>query len=265
MGDLLQEGTLALASARGSAREDPRRESAILLRAATGVSSAELLLRRAERAAPTHAARFREWIDARGQGVPLQHLIGSVEFHAITIRVEPGVFIPRPETELLVEEAILDAPHAPCILDLCTGTGAVALAIAHALAAQRKAPRVYAGDIDPKTVNLARRNAQDCGVDAFVNVRESDLGDAFADLAGCVDVLAANPPYINPELADSLPWEVRFGDPPSALFDPDGGTGFHRRIALQGRELLKPGGKTLLEIGEDQGEEVAAILRDSDY
>jgi release factor glutamine methyltransferase len=265
LGDLLEEGTVALRSGRGSSREEPRRESWLLLRAATGMKAAELLANRQDPARDPDAARFREWVDARARGVPLQHLVGWTEFHEIALRIEPGVFIPRPETELLVEEAIREAHPGACILDVCTGTGAVALAIGHALAVKKVPARVFAGDQNATAVDLARRNARSLGLEGRVEVRPSDLCDSFGDLAGKIDVLVANPPYIDPSCANSLPFEVRFGDPPHALFDPEGGTGFHRRIADQARALLKNGGALLLEIGEDQGARVAQILHHLGY
>jgi release factor glutamine methyltransferase len=277
LGELLDEGAAALRSGLGASRDEPRRESASLLRAATGLNAAQLLARREEPAPAEDAARFRTWIDARTRGVPLQHLVGRAGFHDIELRIEPGVFIPRPETELLVDHAMAeieavtftsarDGIASPaCILDLCTGTGAVALAITHAMAAKNLPGRVYAGDWDTAAVDLARRNAAALGIADRIDIRESGLGDAFQDLQGTVDVLTANPPYIDPSCADSLPFDVRFGDPPHALFDPEGGTGFHRRIAEQARLLLRSGGVILLEIGEDQGDRVARILEGFGY
>jgi release factor glutamine methyltransferase len=272
LGELLEEGAAALRSSlQAQEGGQSRRESAVLLRAATGMSATDLLVHRDAKVAGADASRFREWVDARARGVPLQHLVGRTGFHAIELRIEPGVFIPRPETEILVEQAVTEvlrgtARHdGACILDLCTGTGAVALAIARALATKNVAARVFAGDRDRAAVDLARRNAHQLGLAGCVDIRESDLAEAFADLAGQVDILTANPPYIDPARAHSLPFDVRFGDPPHALFDPEGGSGFHRRIADQGRMLLRAGGNILLEIGEDQGARVARILEDCGY
>ncbi len=276
---LFDEGAQMLAHGAGSARLDPRREAGILLRSASGMDAAALLTRGGEAVDGAAAGRFRAWIEARSRGVPLQHLVGEIGFHAVTLRVEPGVFIPRPETELLVD-AVLEAlsqeapdpdepyakpTHGPIVLDLCTGSGTVAVAVAAATSARTPRPRIFAGDIDAAAVDLTRRNVQACGVADMVEVRVSDLAEAFADLAGRVDVLTANPPYIDPAQADSLPVEVRLGDPPQALFDPEGGVGFHRRIARAGRRLLRPGGRIFLEIGDDQGVKVQRLLADEGY
>jgi len=265
LGELLEEGAGVLRSGLGASREAPRRESALLLRAATGMSAADLLARRHEPVRSSDAVRFREWIEARARGVPLQHLTGCAQFHEIELRIEPGVFIPRPETELLAERVLSEARDGACILDLCTGTGAIALAIAQALAAKNVAAQVYAGDRDAAAVDLARRNALQLRLAGRVDIRESDLGGAFADLAGTVDLLVANPPYIDPACAATLPFDVRCGDPPHALFAPEGGTGFHRRIAGEGRTLLRSGGFLFLEIGDDQGARVKAILEEIGY
>lgn len=266
---LLDRGTARLRDARGAAREDPRGEARRLLAAAAGLHGAELVLH-ADDVAPRRAkARFLALLDRRAAGVPLQLLAGETGFHDVVLSVEEGVFVPRPETELLVEEVrhVLaarrrrGAAEPSRVLDLCTGTGAVAVAVA---AAERANPgRVHAGDVDPHAVRLAAGNATRCGV--TVDVRRSDLFAAFGDLAGTVDVVVSNPPYIAPEEMERLPVEVRGFDPPRALFDPDGGTGFHRRLAGEARRFLRPGGTLLLEIGETQGGAVLGILADAGY
>lgn len=266
---LLDLGTARLREARGAAREDPRGEARRLLVAAAGIPGADLVLH-ADGPAPRRAkARFLALLDQRAAGVPLQLLAGETGFHDVVLSVEAGVFVPRPETELLVEEVrrTLAARRrrgeagTPRVLDLCTGTGAVAVAVA---AAERAHPCVvHAGDVDPHAVRLAAGNAARCGV--AVDVRRSDLFAAFDDLAAQVDVVVSNPPYIAPEELDRLPVEVRGHDPPRALFDPDGGTGFHRRLAATARRFLRAGGTLLLEIGETQGEAVRQLLAAAGY
>lgn len=287
---LLTEGAETLRVGRGSGRENPTREAQLLLRAATGRTVEAFLRERSRAASPAEAARYREWIAARAAGVPLQHLTGRADFHEIELRCEPGVFIPRPETELLVELALqemqqiaksagasfggaggsaLPAAHASArslvVVDVCTGTGAIAVAVASASRRADLPARIYAGDVNEAAVLLAWRNAEACGVGELLDVRTSDLLVGFADLAGRVDLLLSNPPYIDPACAETLPVEVRFGDPPLALFDPEGGIGFHRRLAREGRIFLREDGVIALEIGDDQGEAAARLLVEEGY
>jgi release factor glutamine methyltransferase len=267
--NLLDAGTARLGDARGAARDDPRGEARRLLAAAAGLSAADLVMH-ADDASPRRVkTRFLALLDRRASGVPLQILAGETGFHEVVLSVEEGVFVPRPETELLVEEVRhalatrrrRGGPGPFRVLDLCTGTGAVAVAVA---AAERAHPgSVHAGDVDPHAARLAASNAVRCGV--AVDVRRSDLFAAFADLAGTVDVVVSNPPYIAPEERDRLPLEVRRYDPPRALFDPDGGTGFHRRLAADARLFLRAGGTLLLEIGETQGDAVRSLLAAAGY
>lgn len=290
--ELTDYGADRLRQAVGSAADNPRREAQLLLETVTGLDRAELVKRRDDEVPEEEAAEFVSLLEERRAGVPFQLLAGRAAFHELDLRVECGVFIPRPETEVLVERVKdemwsryvaapgSDRAGAPVrMLDLCTGTGAIAVATAAAVIdrvldrneARQKAPAAapgvrmpapefYAGDWNPQAVRLARRNAREQGVD--VDVRRSDLFSAFADLEGRIDVLVSNPPYIEPDA--ELPPEVRH-DPPEALYDPAGGTGFHARIARRGRDFLRAGGVLWLEMGETQGEEVATILRREGY
>lgn len=269
--ELVEAGAGELRWAEGCARDNPRREASLLLQAAVGLDRSQIVVRGDQAAAPGEAARYWDLVRRRARGLPLQLLIGETGFHDVILSVEPGVFIPRPETELLVEEterdvaALLradDSDRRVVVMDLCTGTGAVAVAVAWRFRPEPRV-RVHAGDWSLRAVHLARRNARRNGL--TVDVRRSDLFSAFADLEGAVDALVANPPYISPEERDTLPVEVRLGDPEDALFDPDGGTGFHRRIASRGRDFLRPGGTIALEIGERQGAEVREMLEDLGY
>jgi release factor glutamine methyltransferase len=267
--DLLELGTRRLLSARGSAREDPHGEARRVLAAATSLPPSELVLRADEPAPWPVRARFLTMVARRAEGVPLQLLAGETGFHDVVLQVEAGVFVPRPETELLVEETLAalvalrgrEPGRACAVLDLCTGSGAIAVAVAFADRALGSA--VYAGDVDPHAVRLARTNAARCGV--AVDVRRSDLFAGFAELAGDLDVVVCNPPYVAPSEVDRLPVEVVGFDPPRALFDPEGGIGFHRRLAAGGRVFLRPGGTLILEIGETQGDAVRGTLLAEGY
>lgn len=196
-------------------------------------------------------------------GVPLQHLTGEQVFYGLRLSVEPGVFVPRPETEVLVDAALealdrmaADGPAEPLVVDVGTGTGAVALAVAHA----RPRARVHATDRDPRAVALARRNAIDLGLSDRVTFVEGDLLDPLPEgLRGRVDVLLSNPPYLSEEEHENLPDEV-LADPRDALV---GGTTVHTRLAEAAAEWLRPGGSLIVEIGLDQEGEVVAIFGSS--
>jgi len=187
--------------------------------------------------------------------VPLQHLTGEQRFMDIDLRVRPGVFIPRPETEVLVEAALdaLGAVASPVVVDVGTGTGAIALALARA----RPGARVIATDVSPEAVALARENAE--RLDLAVDLVEGDLVEAVpADLKGAVDLVVSNPPYVTLEEYESLPEEVK-ADPRDALV---GGVEFHRRLVEECLGWLRVGGWLVVEIGADQGREVRALFEE---
>ncbi|MGH2571274.1 MAG: peptide chain release factor N(5)-glutamine methyltransferase [bacterium] len=268
--ELVEAGARELQWCESAARENPLQEASVLLMAAVGCERSHLVTHGGEFAPTRETERFWSLVSQRATGVPLQLLLGETGFHAVTLRVERGVFIPRPETELLVEEAVaavrarLEVGRGSRLLDLCTGTGAVAIAVA-AQFRERSDVHILAADWNPQAVRLARRNAEDNGVDAMIDVRRSNLYSALADQEGRIDVLVSNPPYVEPAVSEELPVEVRLGDPKDALFDPEGGTGFHRKIAGRGRDFLSAGGVLAMEIGATQGASVAAILAESGY
>jgi release factor glutamine methyltransferase len=269
--ELIDAGTRELQWSESGARENPRQEASALLMAAVGCEKNHLVTHGSEFAPTPETERFWNLVSQRATGVPLQLLLGETGFHAVSLRVERGVFIPRPETELLVDEAVVavdarlrDGQRRVRVLDLCTGTGAVAIAVA-AQFRDRRGVDLLAADWNPQAVRLARRNARENDVAEMIEFRRSNLFSAFAGQERRIDVLVSNPPYVEPAVSDDLPVEVRLGDPKEALFDPDGGTGFHRRIARRGRDFLVPGGVIAMEIGDRQGAEVVAILTELGY
>lgn len=229
----------------------PRASAEALLAATLGTDRAGLFTR-ATPLAPAEARAFGRALCARCAGTPLQHLTGEQAFRRLRLTVRPGVFVPRPETESLVEIALgeLAASESPVVVDVGTGTGAIALAIAD----ERRDARVIAIDRSPDAVALARENAARLGLE--VEVREGDLLAPVAELAGAVDLVASNPPYVREEELAALPAEVR-ADPLEALV---GGPEVIAAIADGARALLRPGGALVLEIGETQGAEVRGIL-----
>lgn len=199
------------------------------------------------------ARLFGRALCRRARGTPLQHITGEQQFFDLVLEVRPGVLIPRPETEGLVEAAleVLAGRLAPVVIDVGTGTGAIALAIK----LRRPDARVVATDVSEGAVTLARSNAERLGLP--LEVRRGDLlQPVSAALWGRVDLLVSNPPYLSPQEYESLPREVK-AEPYEALV---GGTQLHRRLVEAAPEWLAPGGWLAMEIGATQGPVVRDLL-----
>lgn len=199
---------------------------------------------------------YQALIARRAAGEPLQYITGHQEFFGLDFEVTPDVLIPRPETELLVEEALRIASEArlaaPVILDLGTGSGCIALAIAREL----PGARVIAVDLSPAALGVARRNAERHGL--AVSFVASDLLTAFAE-TGFADLILSNPPYIAADEMPGLQREVRDWEPRLALTDEGDGLRFYRRLLDEAPARLKPGGHLLCEMGYAQSEAVSAM------
>jgi release factor glutamine methyltransferase len=232
--------------------EGPLATAEALLMSILGTDRAGLYVRR-EGLDSGAARQFGRALCRRCAGTPLQHLTGEQRFLDLDLAVKPGVFVPRPETEGLVEAALdaLDGSQAPLVIDVGTGTGAIALSIA----ARRPDATVMATDLSKAAVALARRNATRLGLD--VTVWPGDLLTPVpVELHARLSLLVSNPPYVDRAAYDSLPLDVR-ADPYEALV---GGTEFHRRLAEEAPVWLGPGGWLVLEIGDDQGDRVRDLV-----
>jgi release factor glutamine methyltransferase len=228
-----------------------------LLRHVTGWDRARVLAFPEEPVLPEHALRFEALVAERAKRVPLQHLVGTHAFWRHEFRVTQDVLIPRPETEILVEEALrrLKSLEAPRVVDVGTGSGAIALS----LAAELPAAEVIATDLSPRALEVARENARRLGLDGRVSFLEGDL---LAPVAGRrFDAVASNPPYVDAKEREALEPEVRDHDPALALFAPGDALSVYRRLAPQAREALVPGGLLLLEVGAGQAAPVSGLLR----
>ncbi|MFD6394114.1 peptide chain release factor N(5)-glutamine methyltransferase [Nocardia sp. NPDC060259] len=217
---------------------------------------------------PAEAERFGQLIDQRAARIPLQHLTGTAAMGEIDLAVGPGVFVPRPETELLFAWALawletLPHDHAPIVVDLCTGSGALALAIAHA----RPDAQVHAVELDPDALPWARRNADDriADGDTPITLYADDVTDPtlLTELSGRVDLVVSNPPYI-PD-ATILDPEVAEHDPHRALFGGPDGLDVIRAMVPTIARLLCPGGATAIEHDDTNGGGVAALLAAADF
>lgn len=204
-------------------------------------------------AAATTPVELETLVAERVAGRPLEQVVGWAEFCGLRITVEPGVFVPRRRTELLVRSAVTGAPARPVVVDLCCGSGAVGLALLHAL----DRPEVHACDVDPAAVACARRNLEPAGG----AVHEGDLWAALpVDLRGRLDLVVANAPYVPTGAIGLMPPEARLHEPRAALDGGDDGVDVQRRIARAARAWLAPSGRLLVETSEQQTPETVDAL-----
>jgi release factor glutamine methyltransferase len=226
----------------------PRSTAETLLGSLLGVPRTELYLGD-RRLTAAEARAFGRALCRRCEGTPAQHLTGEVGFRRLRLRARPSVFVPRPETEVLVEHALsrVNGSASPIVVDVGTGSGAIALAIKD----ERPDADVFATDRNGEAVALARENAGRLGLD--VEVLEGDLFLGLpADLRGTVDLVVSNPPYVTPEEYAAVPADVR-ADPADAVI---GGIDVYAILFERCREWLRPGGVVAVEIGEAQGGDV---------
>lgn len=204
--------------------------------------------------------RLEAILRRRLQGAPLQYLLGDVDFMGLELRVRPGVFVPRPETEVLVDEALNRFNSGGAsrlnILDIGTGSGNIAIALASFLPESRRG-RIVAVDISDVCLSVARANARRCGVAEKIIFVKSDL---FSALGGeRFDAIISNPPYVSWREYGHLAADVR-REPREALCAPENGLYFYRKFAETAAGFLKPCGSLFLEIGDTQQEGIREIF-----
>jgi release factor glutamine methyltransferase len=240
----------------------PRRSAEWLLSAATGLSRVELYTHHDRPLTADERERYRTLVTKRAEGMPLQYVTGEMPFRHLVVHVTPGVFIPRPETEVLVDvvlETITDVPE-PVVVDLCTGSGCVAVS----LASEHPGVRVWASDVNDRAVEAARRNALHAGVDNRVQVVHGDLFDPLpAKLAGTVGFIVSNPPYVPSADLPDLPAEVLGFEPCEALDGGPDGLDVFRRIVDQAHGWLAPGGALAVELDTGRVADAASLLEES--
>ncbi len=236
-------------------------DAELLLAAALGVPRGRLLT--LDDVAPGPAARFSGWVDQRASRVPLQHLTGTAPFRHVELAVGPGVFVPRPETEQ-VAGWVLDriaGLAAPTVVDLGTGSGAIALAVAN----EHPGARVVAVERDPGAIEWTRHNAaaRTAAGDTPVEVLGGDMTDPqlLRELDGAVDVVVSNPPYVPDDAR--LPREVAEHDPPLALWGGPDGLDVVRGLLVTAARLARPGGWLGIEHADQQGGALPALVRAS--
>lgn len=256
--DLLSQGVIRLASAGiASARLDAE----VLLADALAMTREQLVVADHAPLGAEQVQRFEALLLRRLQREPVAYITGRREFWSLDFQVTRDVLIPRPETERLIEVALLlgaeMASHKPLrVLDIGTGSGAIAVSLAR----EMQTAMIYATDISPAALAVARRNALLHGVANRVTFSASDMLAALGGKIARFDLLVSNPPYIRRAEIDALEPEVRDWEPRGALDGGADGLRFYRPIAAQAWRLLKPGGAVVLEIDAVLSSQVAALF-----
>jgi release factor glutamine methyltransferase len=231
----------------------PRLTAEVLLAHAIGCDRAWLYAHSDETLREVWWIHYGRYLHERIQGKPTQHITGRQEFFGRDFRVTPDVLIPRPETEHVIEAALARKAEAASIIDIGTGSGAIAVTLALEIDA-----RVTATDISSAALRIASENAR--RLDAPVHFVACDLAHSIASRS--FDLVVSNPPYIPESDAEPLQREVRDHEPAVALFGGADGFNVYRRLIPEAGRLLKPGGWLLMELGHKSAETVRAMLPD---
>lgn len=247
----------ASARLRDAGVDSAEHDAAELLAHVLGTTRGGLAL--VQRVSAPQQASYEALVSRRAAREPLQHLTGTAGFRHVELRVGPGVFVPRPETELLAGWAVDRAREvrgrAPVVVDLCTGSGAIALSVA----TEVPGAVVRAVELDEAAAGWAARNLAGSGV----HLVEGDMADALHELDGMFDVVVCNPPYIPLEAWEGVAPEARDHDPSLALWSGDDGLEAMRVLERSAARLLRPGGWVGAEHADVQGESAPAVFADS--
>ena len=247
-----EKGCLALQTA---GIEEATLDARLLLEAVCGTNRNDLLVHGEQSVTPEAEEKYLGWIGQRAEHIPLQQLTGEQDFMGLTFAVNEHVLIPRQDTECLVER-VLPYVDGKRVLDVCTGSGCIAIAIAKL----GKPFIVHGVDISEEALAVARQNATELNASV-----ELFAGDLMTKMDGQYDVIVSNPPYIPPSVIEGLMPEVRLHEPMLALDGGQDGLEFYRRIAGQAVTRLAPNGRLFLEIGCEQAAAVAEILQKQGY
>jgi release factor glutamine methyltransferase len=249
---VLPEIRAAAATLAAAGVASPEHDAEELAAHVLGLSRARLVL--LDRLPADAAGRYGELVRERAARVPLQHLTGVAGFRRLDLAVGPGVFVPRPETEALVEWVLPRLEPGALVVDLCAGSGAVALALAD----EGPGVRVHAVELEEHALAWAARNVARTGL--ALTLHQGDVADpsVLAALNGTVDVVTANPPYI--PVGAGVEREVAEHDPPAALWGGEDGLVTVRAVERAAARLLRPGGLVAVEHADLQGESVPAVF-----
>jgi release factor glutamine methyltransferase len=258
--EILNQSVVKLKSA---GIDRPRTNAELLLGAVLNKSKADLYLNKDRILASDEIEKFNQYIEEKISGKPVQYIIGTVEFFGLEFKVDERVLIPRPETETLVEVVIeqLTNKENPKIVDIGTGSGAIAIS----LAANLKNPFIFATDVSQDALQVAKENAIKNKVENKIEFLCANLFEPLKNknLEGKIDCVVSNPPYVSREELETLPKEIKEYEPIVALQSEKDGLFFHKEIIENSLDFLKKGGLLALETAYDQAEKVADLIRQS--
>lgn len=241
--------------------ETSRLDAELLLAETLSINRVDLYVRFEQPLNGGEVDRYRELIRRRGQGEPVAYILGRAAFRNLIFRVDPHVLVPRPETEHVVEAVLVilserEWARPPAVLDVGTGSGAIAVALAH----EYPDASYIATDASAEALQLARENADAAGVADRVEFTRSDMF-AGLDPLNTFDVIVSNPPYIADDEWPQLPPDVREFEPEAALRAGADGLDYYRLLAAEAPQFLKPRGCLVMEIGHTQGLAVSELLK----
>ncbi len=246
---------------KDSGIDHPRLNAELLLAHALRLHKEQLYIRLNDLLTEVERERMEELVQRRASREPLQYILGRQEFWSIPLKVDPRVLIPRPETEHLVEEAIsilknISSQKIPSVLELGTGSGAIAIA----LAKEGRGMFLVATDLSEDALRVARENAKEAGVSDRICWVKGDLLQPFR-FKNRFDLILSNPPYVPDSEIDELAGEIKDHEPLLALKGGEDGLDFYRRLIPQLPFYLKRGGWILLEVGSSQAERVSELIK----
>lgn len=248
--------TRACEMLEASGIEDAGTDSWILLEHVTGLSRALFYADGFQEMADDAAAKYLKLIGARTERIPVQHLTGEQEFMGLTFQVNSSVLVPRQDTEILIEQAERVLQPGMKVLDMCTGSGCIAVS----LKVRHQELSIAAADISGEALDVAKQNAKN--LEAKITFVHSDM---FSNIEGTFDMIISNPPYIPTEEIERLEEEVKLHDPYSALDGREDGLHFYRILASESPKYLKQGGYLYMEIGYDQSRDVEMLLKEAGF
>ena len=236
--------------------EKPKLDSEYIISHVLGINRLELNLHQEDEVTENDLVLIQNMISRRRKNEPLQYILGETDFYGLSLKVNEHVLIPRPETELLVEKIITENPTAEEILEIGTGSGAIAIA----LAANIKNVKIMAVDISNEALQIARENA----VKNKVNINFC-FSDVFENVTGKYDLIVSNPPYISGNEYQYLSREIREYEPSIALLADDNGLVFYKKILCSAKDYLTKKGGIYFEIGYNLSDSIKKVAKENGF